>query len=236
MFSFKKKLIRSQDSNQDVQKDQLFFHDIINQTHGLLLFLSSKILANKGVDHAELLMMEKEIKTLQSLIRDHYKGSHKNLVQTYEWVPFSYAKLGIASLCHTYLENVEIKIEFVLNGHDENDLIYYPAFYRIMNNLIKNISESYCLHVEFVFTMKEAGLFIETKNLMNKAQGDNSSEYLARVILDEKTSSIKSLGLESIHHMAEEHGGSFSFEINNNVWINKIFLPVKSLKTDKIPA
>lgn len=193
-------------------------------------------MSKKGIDHAEVLMMEKEIKTLQSLIRDHYKCNHKNLVQTYEWVPFSYAKLAFTSLCHTYLENVEIKSEYRLHGHDEDELLYYPAFYRIMNNLIKNISESYCPHVEFTFTINSSGLFIETKNLMNKAQGDDSSEYLARVILDEKNSAIKSLGLDSIHHTAEEHGGSFSFEINNNVWINKIFLPVKTPKSDKIPA
>lgn len=242
MFSFKKKQLKNSESTHEDPKDlkeQLFFHDVINQTHGLLLFLNSKTLSGKSIDSSEVVMMEKEIKTLQSLIRDHYNFKHKNLVQTYDWVPFSYAKLAFTNLCQTYLQNIEVKTVFEITSGDD-DLIHYPSFYRIMNNLIKNISESHCSHVDFHFMCSYTGLKIETKNLMNVRKGDHSSEYLAQVILDEKVTPIKSLGLDSIHHMADDNGGSFSFEIRDNHWVNKIFLPVKNPNSkkisDKIPA
>lgn len=242
MFSFKKKQFTSPENNLEDPKDlkeQLFFHDVINQTHGLLLFLNSKSVSGQNIESSEIVMMEKEIKTLQSLIRDHYNLKHKNLIQTYDWVPFSYAKLAFSHLCQTYLPTIEIQTVFEITSSDD-DLLHYPSFYRIMNNLIKNISESNCSHVDFHFMCSYTGLKIETKNIMNVRKGDHSSEYLAQVILSEKVKPIKSLGLDSIHHMAEDNGGTFSFEIKDNIWINKIFLPVKNSSSkkisDKIPA
>lgn len=240
MFSFKKKpnsQTQTKEDNSDL-KERLFFHDIINHTHGLLLFLNSKEMSGKPIEKIEIQMMEKEIKTLQSLIRDHYNFKHKNLVQTYDWVPFSYAKLAFTTLAHNYLSSVDINVEFSVEGDEE--LLYYPCFYRIMNNLIKNISESNCSQVDFSFKFNGEGLYVETKNTMNKANGDQSSEYLARVILDEKVLPLQSLGLDSIHHMAEENGGSFTFEISNNTWVNRLHLPTKKssqiLKSDKNAA
>lgn len=239
VFSFKKKSDQSLE-NQSELKEKLFFHDLINQTHGLLLFLNHKHLTGEGVHADEVQLIEKEIKTLQSLIRDHYNFKHKNLVQTYDWVPFSYAKLAFTNLSNNFLSEMSVSATFTIQGERiEEDLIYYPCFYRIVNNLVKNISESRCDKVEFHFLLNEKGLFIETKNSLKKCSND-TSEALAQVILEEKTSTIKSLGLDSIHHLAEENHGSFSFEIENNHWINKVFLPTKSniskIKTDKIAA
>jgi hypothetical protein len=238
VLSLKKKFIPS--ANSDL-KERLFFHDIINQTHGLLLFLGHKEMLGEGIDKEEVQMMEKEIKTLQSLIRDHYNYKHKNLIQTYDWVPFSYAKLAFNNLTHTYLENVQVYATFNMKGEDvSEDLIYYPSFYRIMNNLIKNIAESKCTKVDFSFTMGSDGLFIESKNKLHMTMAGNSSEHLARVILDEKTPLMKNLGLESIHHLVQELGGSFKFEILENNWVNHLYLPTekpnRNIKTDKIPA
>lgn len=239
VFSFKKKPEQNIETPNDL-KEKLFFHDVINQTHGLLLFLNHKEMTGEGVNSDEVQLMEKEIKTLQSLIRDHYNLKHKNLVQTYDWVPFSYAKLAFNSLSQTYLNDVTVNATFTIKGAEtEEDLIYYPCFYRILNNLIKNISEARCSKVEFNFVLNEKGLFVETKNQLKKCSAD-TSESLAQVILNEKSTPIKSLGLDSIHHLAEEHGGSFSFEIESNTWINTLFLPTQKstskIKTDKIAA
>ena len=239
MFSFKKKL--ELNSEDDIQiKEKLFFHDLINQTHGLLLFLNQKHLTGNGIAADEVQLIEKEVKTLQSLIRDHYNLKHKNLIQTFDWVPFSYAKLAFNNLANNLLSEMQISSTFTIQGEIfEEDLIYYPCFYRILNNLVKNISESQCEKVEFNFLLNEKGIFIETKNPLKKNSAD-SSESLARIILEEKNNSIKSLGLDSIHHQAQEHNGSFSFEIENNNWINKVFLPTKpsisKVKIDKIAA
>jgi len=238
VFKFKKNSLQSLDNQHDM-KEKLFFHDLINQTHGLLLFLNQKEMTGEGVSPSEVILLEKEIKTLQSIINDHYNYKHKNLVQTYDWVPFSYAKLAFAGLSNTYLNDVTVDATFTIMGENlEEDLIYYPSFYRILNNLIKNISEASCYKVQFTFVLNEEGLFIETKNPMRSTLG--TSESIAQVILNEKTNSTKSMGLDSIHHLAEENGGIFSFEIESNTWINKLFLPTKKsqskIKTDKIAA
>jgi hypothetical protein len=243
VFSFKKKFIQLKDVSGNsesaelaLMKDQLFFHDLINHTHGLLLFFEQKEMRGSIVREDEVQMIKKEIKTLQSLIRDHYDFKHKNLVQTYDWVPFSYAKLAFDNLSQTYLENVAVTTTFVIDKDTDENLIYYPCYYRILNNLIKNISESKCNQVHFTFTINEKGLQVETKNHMQKSGNQNSSEYLTQVILDEKVSPIRSMGLDSIHHLAEENGGHFSFEISQNTWVNKLFLPTQKIKSDKIPA
>lgn len=238
VFSLKKKSLQNSENSSDL-KERLFFHDIINQTHGLLLFLNQKEISEETINKEEIKLMEKEVKTLQSLIRDHFNYKHKNLVQTYDWVPFSYAKLAFTNLSHTYFQDTTVDANFAIVGsHVEEDLIYYPSFYRILNNLIKNISEAQCSRVEFQFVLDEVGLTVITKNQLKKCSVE-TSESLTQVILSEQPKSVQSLGLDSIHHLAEEHGGLFSFEIENNTWINKLFLPTKPMsakKTDKIAA
>lgn len=238
MFTLKKKPLHNSEDSQEF-KERLFFHDIVNQTHGLLLFLNQKEISGENINREEIQLMQKEVKTLQSLIRDHFNYRHKNLVQTYDWVPLSYAKLAFENLSQTYFQDTEVNATFTIVGKEaEEDLIYYPCFYRILNNLIKNISEAQSTNAEFSFVMDEVGLTVITRNQLKKSTV-NSSESLTRVILDEKQS-VKGLGLDSIHHLAEDHGGIFSFEIENNTWINKLYLPTQNpaslRKTDKIAA
>jgi hypothetical protein len=238
VFSLKKKSLQNLEDSDDL-KERLFFHDLINQTHGLLLFLSQKEISEEAVSKEEINLIEKEIKTLQSLIRDHFNYKHKNLVQTYDWVPFSYVKIAFTNLSRAYFQDTKVDATFAIVGsHVEEDLIYYPSFYRILNNLIKNISEAQSPSVEFQFVIDEVGLTVITRNQLKKCTVD-SPESLTLVISNEQPKYVQSLGLDSIHHLAEEHEGLFSFEIENNTWINKLFLPTKPMsakKTDKIAA
>ena len=243
MFSFNKKNTLNLVANEDPSemKERLFFHDLINQTHGLILFLDHKVLSEKTISSDEIQLMKQEIKTLQSLVKDHYDFKHKNLNQTYEWVSFDVVKHAFETLSNTYLANMQIAVTYQnSNKTSEAELIYYPSFYRILNNMIKNISESGCNHVIVNFTMNETELSVETKNHMNKSVELNTSEHLSRVILDEKVNPLKSIGLDSIHHLAEAHGGSFTFEITDHMWINHLKLPTKKssevIKTDKTAA
>ena len=243
MFSFKKKstlnLVTNEKSSE--MKERLFFHDLINQTHGLILFLDHKIMSEKVISSDEILLIKQEIKTLQSLVKDHYDFKHKNLNQTYDWVSFDEAKHAFETLSNTYFSNIQVTVTYQnSNKNLEADLIYYPCFYRILNNMIKNISESGCTQVAVTFKINESELSIETKNQMHKSAGLNTSEHLSRVILDEKVTPLKSMGLDSIHHLAEAHGGSFTFEITDHTWINQLKLPTKKstdlLKTVKTAA
>lgn len=239
MFSLKKKLSNQITNNDEIDlKDRLFFHDIINHTHGLILYLHQKESAKESISVDEVKMISNEIKTLQSLVSDHYNFKHKNLIQTFDWVPFSYAKLAFNNLVQTYLIDKIVSSSFSIDDKSINSdehLIYYPSFYRILNNLVKNISESNCTHVNFEFFMNESGLRLISKNEMKVSHEKEIPEHLARVILNEKTS-IEGLGLESIHHLTEENGGRFSFEIVDRIWINKLFLPTSKYKSDKKAA
>ncbi len=237
MFTFKKK------SNSEIEnteapdlKDRLFFHDLINHTHGLVLFLNQKEIQKEKIDLEEIRMISNEIKTLQSLIRDHYDFKHKNLVQTMDWVPFSQAKITFFNMCQTYLTDKKVEFNFKDNNSDNEKFIYYPSFYRILNNLIKNISEIKTPHVIFQFNILDDGIEMISSNIMPVSNETELPEHLARVILSETKNKAEGLGLESIHHMAEENGGTFSFEISNGFWINKLYLPTSKKYSDKKAA
>lgn len=234
MFSFKKK--SQEEVSEQELKERLFFHDIINQTHGLLLYFNQKEFSHEGLSLDEVKMISSEVKTLQSLIRDHFNYKHKNLGQTYDWVAFSALQLSFSYLKMTYLNEREVTTSFRSEVAGDDQEIYYPSFYRIMNNLIKNIAESKSQKVEFTFHLKNEGLFIETKNPICVGWENEVPERLSQAILNESSQPILGLGLESIHHLASQCGGEFAFEIVDHTWINRIFLPVRGLKSEKIPA
>lgn len=235
MFWFNKKDQLGHQQNENERRERLFFHDIINQTHGLLLFFSQRQSMKQGIQTDELAMLEAEVRTLQSLIKDHFQFKHKNLSSTYDWVPFSIAEVALKGLIQTYLQPHNVKTFIHLKGslsyevtleQRENTLIYFPFFYRIMNNLIKNMAEAKSDEVHFSFDYGSDGFIIETRNKFNaKEDLRNLSDKLSQIILDEKPSG-NGLGMESIHHLAQECGGVFDFEIFNDVWINRITLPL----------
>ena len=137
MFSFKKKSYLELTPDYHEKREHLFFHDLINLTHGLILFLNQRQSANKNISVDEIQMLEKEIRTLQNLMKDHFKFQHKNLSHLEEsddWVSFNIAEIAVKSLIHNYLPNYSVEI-FVTNEMPQADqaIIYFPIFYRIMN-------------------------------------------------------------------------------------------------------
>lgn len=228
MFWIKKKDHLETFSSDHDKRERLFFHDIINQTHGLILFLNQRQSTKQVIEVDEIEMLEKEVRTLQSLIKDHFQFKHKNLPLSYDWVPFSIGEMAVRSLIETYFPKNSLKaiISSDFKGNEEA-IIYFPVFYRIMNNLIKNMAEALILEVHIEFKGTIDGLTIETKNQCMSTQGFKIlSDKLPQLILEEspKEKSL-GLGLESIHYLALECGGTFDFEIVNNYWINRIFLP-----------
>ncbi|MGZ3788038.1 MAG: GHKL domain-containing protein [Bacteriovorax sp.] len=231
------------------KRERLFFHDIINLTHGLILFLNQRQSSHKGIDGDEILMLEKEIRTLQCLIKDHFHFKHKNLANTYDWIPFSVAEIAVTGLIQTYLPEQFVKTFVHLEGkisydrslqERESALLYYPAFYRIMNNLIKNMAEAKSTEVHFHFNYFENGFLIETRNKIASSDDQRKmADYLSRTILEkndedesESDNTGVGLGLLSVHSLAVENGGRFDFEIVNNFWINRITLPVPQAKKE----
>jgi hypothetical protein len=197
--------------------ERLFFHDIINLTHGLILFLSNKKASKKSIEVHELEALEKEIRTLQMMLKDHFQLKHKNIDDQNEWMPLKEIKPALNGLLDTYLgqKNIIYSLNFVQES--DSQLIYLPVFYRIMNNLIKNMSEAKTTHAQIDLVFEKNYLLIETKNKMNEIS-----------MADKKDRSIEGLGLESIRLLALENGGSFSHEMVNLLWCNHIKLPLKT--------
>lgn len=237
MFSLKKnKTEKSFDSKKgdDNFHDQLFFHDMINLTHGLLLFIDQKDISNSTLNSSDLLLIKSEIKTLQSLLRDHFKMKHKNLLSSPSFIDIFELKNVVQSLIGTYLKEKPVNTSIIIDpGAEKNFSIQFSNFYRICNNLIKNISESDGSQIDIKFTVTLLGLNIESSNTLKQHLDSNLPEYLERVILNEKNVQSEGLGIESIHQMTKDCGGTFNFEIQNNTWMNKVFLPNLLSSEDK---
>ena len=203
-------------------KESMFFHDLVNLTHGLILFLDQRKQTKKNIDVDEIDILEQEVRSLQSLIKDHFQFSHKNLESTYEWVNFSIAEQCLSYLLKTYFPNQSVKTYIKLKGslsyeccieERESVLIYYPTFYRIMNNVIKNMAEARSSQLTFIFDYQQFGLVIETSN-------DFLSDCNNRLIAQ-----VSGIGLGSIASLVEEAGGSLHTDIKNGLWTNRILIP-----------
>lgn len=196
--------------------ERLFFHDIINLTHGLLLFLSNKKSGKRGIESHEIPALEKEIKTLQMMLKDHYQMKHKNLDENSEYISLKDALPAVKGLMETYLGQKQIPYTLNIRNEDEPLLVSLTAFYRILNNLIKNMSEAGATHAQIDLIVEKKVLLIETKNTISKT-----------IKSDQNARSLEGLGLESIRLLALESGGHFGHEIVNQLWCNHVALPLK---------
>lgn len=204
---------------EEVSKDRLFFHDLINLTHGLSLFLNQKKIQKDSLEGHELDLVIKEIKTLQSLARDHFDFYHKNLTDTLKWVPSKVMLANLEHLSSVYLP--QEKITWTLkNDASEAATFYFPLFYRAANNMIKNISEARGENIEIKLSINTHEMILETVNTIKPSQ-----KSLELIILDETKKQHQGLGLDSIDQMAHAFGGEFQFEILEGKWCNKLVLP-----------
>ncbi|MCK5073030.1 MAG: hypothetical protein KAQ98_06355 [Bacteriovoracaceae bacterium] len=228
------------DDRGEWPRDRLFFHDLINQTHGINLYLGQKIATKSVMEAEDIKVLRDEVKVIQSLVKDHYGYSHRNLFNVYEFVTFEFAKNGIYRMVRNFLPEYLVDCHFIFKGRiaDGEDgaqkqkcLIHYPSFYRIMINLIKNISEVKTDEVEFVFDYTDDGLEMVVRNKVCylKDDSDNLAKNLGEIILghdlEPKISKESGLGLESISSICKEQGGKFTFLLEGGYWINRISLP-----------
>ncbi len=229
-------------------KDKYFYHDLINMTHGLNMYLGHKVSGGNSLDYNEVKTLRNEIKMIQSLIKDHYKYGHKNLFGTYEYVSFDFAKASILKVIKSYLPDNLVETHFVFKGMisgssdpdvSEKCMVHFPSFYRIMNNLVKNMAEDQTNEAEFVFDYDETGLSITAKSKVFRLGEDheNLAKDLSAIIMggDKYSSDDKAngLGLKSIASLCEEQGGEFSFAIVDGYWVNSVKLPAYTQTIDK---
>ena len=235
LIAKKKFILLDQESNNEVENEEsflnrLFFHDVINHTHGLLLFLNQKEIQNKNFSKEDYHLLKNEIKTLQNLLKDHFKMGHKNLIYDPQELSSEDIKKMMTYLISIYLPSQNVNFSFDVKDGDEKVFYFSSKYiYRICSNLLKNISEALAHKkeslVQISLAINSQGLVIETHNSLPHALEKDLPEYLEKIILDEATSKFEGLGIESINNLTNECHGTFQFEIIQNDWVNKIFLP-----------
>ena len=232
-------------NNQQEFKQRLFFHDLINQTHGINLYLSYKSSSGIGLNSKECQALEREVKMLQSLVKDHFEFRHKNLGSTYKYVSFKEIKEALPSIVEHFLPDHKVRCEINYMGLISDDqpdsviqscYVHQAGFIRIMTNLIKNVSDNGSNDVEINLKYDESGLTIVVMNKIFKLKqdGNNLSENLRNIILDESKirnrasdyDEIENIGLESVSHLTESLGGKFTCNLDGDFWVTKVFLPV----------
>lgn len=193
------------------KQDRLFFHDIINHTHGLVLFLSQK----KELNEEEINLIKHEIKNLQHLIQNHFQYEHKNKLDN-DKVTVNDFRMTLAVLVESFLpaKHFEVKIHFTpqfesyLNQDHE---LSSSSIQRILGNVIKNIAENCTRKVGLYFDCDQDKLIIQSENLI--------SDKIAQV-------SFHSQGITSIEHLCNEMGGSYFYIQENGIWKNTITIPL----------
>ncbi len=222
------------------QKDRLFFHDMVNHTHGLNLFLSNRANIKTGLSPEECKTLVGEIKTVQSLLKNHFGYWHKDLVNPYEYVTFEYAKEGIINLVYSFLPQYLVESEFIFKGliseersivDKDSCVINYPLFSRVLTNLVKNISESKSREVILIFDYHDDGLHMTIKNRVFNLSNESAtlSKQLNQIIMasprSERERKFRGVGLESISTICQDIGGWFNFEIEDGYWVSEVFFP-----------
>lgn len=189
--------------------DRLFFHDLINQTHGIILFLGNK----SSLDASEIDSLKSEVKLLQALVQNHFSLNHKNL-EPFEVKENQTQKIQFAleKLIALYETNANMRIEIELKG-EEVGLLDFISLYRILNNIVKNMSEAKVAEGQFLLEFTLSGLNITTQNKIPDKKATKTNE---------------GLGLQSIAFLAQEAGGQYHYEIHNETWVNQVFLPYKN--------
>lgn len=194
---------------KDINQDRLFFHDLINQTHGIVLFLSNK----NSLDASEIDSLKSEVKLLQALIQNHFSLNHKNLEPFVENENQTQKiQSSLEKLIALYYPNADEQITMELKG-EEGGFLDFISLYRILNNIVKNMAEAKVTQGQFLLEFTASGLSITTQN---KMPDENA------------TDAYEGLGLQSIASLAQEAGGQYHYEIHNETWINQAFLPYKN--------
>jgi hypothetical protein len=208
----------NKESNKEDQKDRLFFHDLINQTHGILLFLGLK----HSLDTKDIELLTTEVKILQSLLQNHYQFIHKNLATTEDdengnpASQFKKVTISLEKLINIYYPVDATKMNISHQG-EQIAMLDFISLYRILNNIVKNMSEAKVVAAKLLLDFNERGLTITTQN----------------VVADKKdTDKQGGLGLSSIASLAALAGGHFQYEIHSDTWINQIFLPYLNSSRD----
>lgn len=208
-----------QDDLEEDQVERLFFHDIINHTHGLLLFFSQKEALDRGLTAQELALVRQELEALQAIIKQQSPRGHRGLHSAKEWISFAEFQPIMLHLVRTYLPATKFKFSLEIQAPlmDSVEQLHLATFYRIIHNIVKNIAENGAGEVRFSFGAVEGQLQLLTSNRCRP-----KTEEIART-----TNEASPQGIASIAHLCALFGGSYAHTMaDHDTWINHVCLPL----------
>ncbi|GAB4414078.1 MAG: hypothetical protein OHK0056_20610 [Bacteriovoracaceae bacterium] len=206
--------------------ERLFFHDLINHTHSILLALEAK------QKEQELSEMKQEILKLQMLVQDHYKYHHKNLNGLKLFFRVSELEVEARKIFENYMPAPEWKLhwhsDLSFDGH-----LGAAQFIRIVTNIAKNMAESHSLEAEVFFHSSPDRLVIKTKNRISKEYRNDPSSPWNHHALSDCFRDLGS-GLKSVHKQCVAIKGQFQFAVEGEYWVNKVSLPIETREYTKL--
>jgi len=203
--------------------EKYFFHDLINHTHGLLLYLTEKDSSQKGLSPEEVTFLCKDLKALQALIKAYKYHEHKNL-HTADKVSFTEFTEQLHNLINLYLSSSQFQVILEIDA-DLNDKIFHHALLgRIVHNIIKNISENGKGKTLLKFSMENNQLRIFTSNELKNALTEEKRQVIGVV---------EAKGIKSIEHLCLQSNGKYLHKIVDREWINNLILPLDEKDTKK---
>jgi len=223
---------------------RLFYHDMMNQIHGLSLFLNQKIVARKTISEEECNCVLGEVKLMQAMLQEHFGQWHKNNLLANQ-VPFTFLQENIVRLITTYLPpnvfHTQIDFTGLLAGDAQEfvgDRVLVPptSFFRIITNLAKNMAENNSDEARFVFDYQDGALTITAKNHIKALwAAEDVARELGAIILHDEADVVQNvgheprrpyLGLESVARLCENLHGHFTFGRDGEYWVAQVVLPL----------
>jgi len=216
-----------------VVTEKLFFHDLINHTHGLLLSLESR--RDQATDkeaREQFGHFAHEIEKLQLLVQDHYKYHHKNLKGLKPYLKVSELEAEAHRIFENYLPAPDWNIHWHGDVSFDGEL---PAatFVRIITNLAKNMAESHAMEGEIHLSTNPDQLVIKTRNRISKEYRPDPSAPWKHHALNDQFRELGS-GLKSIHRQCQSLKGQFLFVVEGEYWVNKLTIPLKFSSISKL--
>jgi hypothetical protein len=203
-----------------VSQERLFFHDLINHTHGLTLFLEQRISSGEQLSNPEMQLLYQEISLLQMMIIDYFKYEHQNIDNNAQATLEKLHPL-IVGLMKKYLSQCDLKVENEFEWNSDY-VLNHLASYRIFTNLIKNIADACPQRVSIKFSLQYSLLICSLENDFNNI----------------KKHQIKGIGLQSIEELVRTIGGKIQWSIDQHTqrWHTEIRLPLELINKQRIAA
>ena len=229
----------AEDSNvqNNEQKDRLFFHDFINQTHGMTLYLNHKLSSESNLSRGELEGLVGEIRTLEKMFQAHFGLKHKDLNVGQEWYHFEKCKASFLKVIENFLPQDKYHKVISFTGDLSEQLasskrseiqVHFISLHRILTNLVKNVADHSPSRITIEFGHSQGLLKILFRNeMINKVVAGDLTRHLENAILqtEKERQHDSGLGLESIQELCEELSGTCQVYFEDGDWITQIELP-----------